>query len=167
MTATFISASCPTCDTTFTRVPVHGDDDGAYAALELKPCDDCGALLCGCCEQFQCDACAATFCLEHIVTIPDGTLTPLRCCATCAAEVEVIELPLAPLRCASCQRVISIMDSLTGSGEDTWHTRCWNASQDRLRTAAQEYDELQQSAPTTPKPMGVAGTPAVPQAEVA
>jgi hypothetical protein len=167
MATHFTTTSCPTCETSFDRVPVCRDEDGAYAALELNPCGACGVLLCGCCEQFQCDGCAQTFCLEHLVSIPDGTFTPLRCCATCAAEVEVIELPLAPLVCACCQRVIGIMDSLTGSGEDTWHTRCWNASQERLRIAAQEYDELQESPSVTPKPMAVAGAPAVPQTEVA
>ena len=166
MASHFTTASCPTCDTTFTRVPVHGDEDGACVALELKPCGNCGALLCPCCEQFQCDGCAATFCPEHLFSIPDGTLRPLRCCATCAAEVEVIELPLAPLVCACCQQAIGIMDSLTGSGEDTWHTRCWNASHERLRIAAQEYDDLQENASVTPKPMGVAGTPVASQAEV-
>jgi hypothetical protein len=163
----FTTATCPTCDTSFDRVPVEYDDDQGYAALELRTCGNCGALLCPCCEQFQCDGCAQTFCLEHLVNVPDGTLTPLRCCATCAADVEVIEMPLAPLVCACCQRVIGIMDSRTGSGDDTWHTRCWNASQERLRIAAQDYDEVQESASVPPKPMGVAGTPAVTQAEVA
>jgi hypothetical protein len=167
MASHFTNATCPTCDTTFTRVPVHGDEDGAYAALELKSCGECAVLLCPCCEQFQCDGCAQTFCLEHLVSIPDGTLTPLRCCTACAAEVEVIELPLAPLVCACCQQAIGIMDSLTGSGEDTWHTRCWNASQERLRVAAQEYDELQENASVKPKPMRTADAPAVTQAEVA
>jgi hypothetical protein len=167
MTPHFANASCPTCDTTFTRVPVHGDEDGAYAALELKPCGNCGALLCPCCEQFQCCGCAQIFCLEHLVNVPDGTSNPLRCCTTCAAEVEAIELPLPPLRCACCQNVIGIMDSLTGSGEDTWHTHCWNTSQERLRKAVQEYDELMESAPATPKPMGVAGVAAGAQTEVA
>ena len=107
------------------------------------------------------------FCLEHLVTIPDGTLNPLRCCATCSAEVEVIELPLAPLVCVCCSQAIGIRDSLTGSGDDTWHTRCWNASQERLRIAAQEYDELKEWAPVTPKPMGAAGAADVLQTEVA
>src|SRR6266550_2682588 len=93
MPTTFTSASCPTCETSFDRVPVEYDGDQGYAPLELKPCRECGALLCPCCEQFQCDGCAATFCVSHLVTIPDGTLNPLRCCATCAAEVEAIELP--------------------------------------------------------------------------
>ena len=167
MATTFTTASCPTCETSFDRVPVEYDGDQGYAALELKPCGECGALLCACCEQFQCDGCAATFCTSHLVSIPDGTLNPLRCCATCAAEVEVIELPLAPLVCACCQQAIGIRDSLTGSGEDTWHTRCWNASQERLRIAAQEYDEIQESAPVTPKPMGAAAAAAIPQTEVA
>src|SRR5215470_6744118 len=118
MASHFTTATCPTCDTTFTRVPVQGDEDGPYAALELKSCGECGVLLCPCCERYHCDGCAATFCLEHLVSIPDGTLTPLRCCVTCAAEAELIELPLAPLACSCCHQAIGIMDSLTGSGED-------------------------------------------------
>jgi hypothetical protein len=167
MVCHFTTASCPTCETTFTRVPVCRDEDGAYAALELKPCGACGALLCGCCEQFQCDGCAATFCVSHLVSIPDGTLTPLRCCATCVAEVEVIELPLAPLVCACCQRAIGIRDSLTSDGEAIWLTAHFNASQERLRIAAQEYDELQERASLTPKPMGAAMAGASVQTEVA
>jgi hypothetical protein len=155
MASTHTTASCPTCDTTF-RVPVCRDEDDAYAALELKPCGACGALLCACCEQFQCDGCAATFCTSHLVSIPDGTLNPLRCCATCAAEVEVIELPLAPLVCACCSQVIGFRDNLTSDGENIWLTAHFNVSQERLRIAAQEYDELMESAPVTPKAMGTA-----------
>jgi hypothetical protein len=145
MATRFTTTSCPTCETSFDRVPVEYDGDQGYAALELKPCRECGALLCPCCEQFLCDGCAATFCPSHLVIIPDGTLDPLRCCVTCAAEVEVIELSLAPLVCVCCQHAIGVRDSLTGSGEDTWHTRCWNASQERLRIAAQEYDEYRRA----------------------
>ena len=54
MATTHTNASCPTCEATF-QVPVDGDEDGAYAALELTPCTECGALLCPCCEQFACD----------------------------------------------------------------------------------------------------------------
>ena len=167
MATHFTTASCPTCETTFSRVPVCRDEDGTYAALELKRCGACGALLCGCCEQFQCDGCAATFCAEHLESIPDGTLTPLRCCATCATEVEVIELPLAPLVCACCSQVIGIRDNLTSDGEEMWLTAHFNASQERLRIAAQEYDELMESAPVTPKPMGAAAAAADAETEVA
>ena len=68
------------------------------------------------------------------MSVPDGTIYPLHCCAACAAECEVVELPFAPLRCVACEQAIGIRDSLTGSGEDTWHTRCWNAAEERRRS---------------------------------
>src|SRR5437660_374897 len=114
MATHFTTASCPTCETSFDRIPVEYDGDQGYAALELKPCCECGTLLCPCCEQFQCDGCAANFCPEHLASIPDGTLTPLRCCATCAAEVEVIELPLAPL-VRVCEEIALLQCRLPGS----------------------------------------------------
>jgi hypothetical protein len=150
MATTHTSASCPTCDTTFT-VPIHGDEDGAYATLELTGCAECGTLLCGCCEQFACDGCAMTFCQEHLVSVPDCTISPLHCCAACAAECEVVELPFAPLRCVACEQAIGIRDSLTGNGEETWHTRCWNAASERAKRAAAEYDE----APELPARMAM------------
>ena len=165
MATTHTNASCPTCETTFT-VPVHGDEDGAYAALELTQCQECAALLCGCCEQFACDGCGMTFCLDHLVSVPDGTESPLHCCPTCAAECEVVELPFAPLRCVACEQAIGIRDSLTGNGSDgTWHTRCWNEAAERARIAAEEFDE----APELParRAMGAASAPVRQQDEVA
>ena len=58
--------------------------------------ENCGILLCPCCAQFHCDGCGMTFCADHLVSVPDGTDTPLHCCPTCAAECEPLELP-APM----------------------------------------------------------------------
>jgi hypothetical protein len=92
------SASCPACHTEFDRLPIEYDEDGGYAVLEVWPCADstCGKLLCACCDQFHCDGCGHTFCADHLVSVPDGTPTPLHCCSTCAAECEPLELP-API----------------------------------------------------------------------
>lgn len=83
------SAECPLCCTTFDRLPV---EDGAVT-LEVTPCRDCGAPLCACCSQFACDGCGHAFCTSHMISVPDGTERPLKCCATCAAECEACELP--------------------------------------------------------------------------
>lgn len=37
MRTRFDSASCPTCDTLFERLPVEYDEDGGYAFLEMHP----------------------------------------------------------------------------------------------------------------------------------
>lgn len=89
------SASCPTCDTLFESLSVEFDEDGGYAVLEMHPCFEpgCGVLLCSCCDQFHCDGCGHTFCADHLVSVPDGTDSPLQCCPTCAAESEPLELP--------------------------------------------------------------------------
>ena len=91
----FDSASCPTCDTLFERLPVEYDEDYGYAVLEVHPCADpaCDKLLCACCDQFHCDGCGHTFCADHLVSIPDGTDRPLHCCPMCALECEPLELP--------------------------------------------------------------------------
>ena len=94
MSAQFGSASCPTCDTLFERLPVEYDKDGGYVFLEVHPCAGGGEMLCACCDQFHCDGCGQTFCCNHLVSIPDGTETPLHCCAPCAAECEPFELPV-------------------------------------------------------------------------
>jgi hypothetical protein len=89
------SASCPSCDALFEFLPVEFDEDSGYAFLEVKPCAEtgCSVLLCPCCDQFHCDGCGERFCSDHLVTVPDGTDTPLHCCPTCAAECEPRELP--------------------------------------------------------------------------
>jgi len=62
----------------------------------LRPCAGCGKLLCACCDQFHCDGCGHRFCIDHLVSVPDGTPIPLHCCPECAAECEQLALP-APL----------------------------------------------------------------------
>lgn len=93
MTHTVTSVSCPTCQTTFHGVSVDSDESGSYAALEARPCAECGKPLCGACAQFACDGCGHTFCREHAVSIPDGPDRPLLCCAACAEECEVEYCP--------------------------------------------------------------------------
>lgn len=101
----FTSASCPTCDTLFERLPVEYDEDGGYAVLEVHPCADpnCDKMLCACCDQFHCDGCGQTFCADHLVSVPDGTEVPLHCCPPCAAECEPLGPP-APLPPSSAIR---------------------------------------------------------------
>ena len=81
MRLAFTSASCPTCDTLFERLPVEYDEDGGYAFLEVHPCADatCNKMLCSCCDQFHCDGCGQLFCADHLVSVPDGTDRPLHC----------------------------------------------------------------------------------------
>jgi hypothetical protein len=95
MKTTFTSASCPSCNTLFERLPVEYDGDTGYAVLEVHPCADptCGKMLCACCDQFHCDGCGETFCADHLVSIPDGTDRPLHCCTSCADESK----PLCPV----------------------------------------------------------------------
>src|SRR5947208_1617576 len=85
MRSAFSSASCPTCDTRFERLPVEYDEDRGYVVLEVQPCAGCGTMLCACCEQFHCDGCGLTFCGEHRVS--DGDLV---FCTTCVAESKPI-----------------------------------------------------------------------------
>lgn len=89
----FDSASCPTCTTLFERLPVEYDEFGTHVILEQRPCAGCGVLLCRCCDQFHCDGCGKIFCVDHLVSVPDGNETPLHCCAPCAAQCEPLELP--------------------------------------------------------------------------
>lgn len=88
------SATCPLCNTHFASVPVDGDEDGnAYAALEVTPCAECGALLCAECPQFHSDCCGLHFCASHLVVVEDGTERPLQCCTACAAIPQDDEMP--------------------------------------------------------------------------
>ena len=96
MRSHFTFATCPECQTYFDRLSLDYDEDGyGNAVLEVRPCahPECGRLLCPCCATFECDGCGATFCMDHLVAVPDGTPRPLQCCAACAAECEPLELP--------------------------------------------------------------------------
>ncbi len=96
MPASFTSASCPTCQTHFERVPL----DECGPDLDLSACHHpgCGAFLCANCEQFQSDCCGHTFCSDHMTLIPDGTPRGLRCCPTCALECEELPAAIPPQR---------------------------------------------------------------------
>ena len=88
------SAGCSNCRTILGTVSIERDDVGASVALEVKRCADltCEKLLCTACDQFQCDACGQTFCVDHLVSVLDGTDRPLRLCVECDAESK----PLCP-----------------------------------------------------------------------
>lgn len=99
MKPTHTSATCPTCQTAFDRLPLDYNEDGTgYAILEVHPCahQTCKTLLCPCCDQFHCDGCGETFCADHLVSIPDGTDSPLHCCPTCSEGFQTEKLPLVP-----------------------------------------------------------------------
>ena len=53
-------------------------------------------MLCVCCDQFHCNGCGQTFCVEHLVSVGDDSETPLRWRGPCAAECEPVRLP-API----------------------------------------------------------------------
>src|SRR6266487_1015553 len=94
----FDSASCPTCETSFDRLPVEFDHDGGYVLIPMKSCPECAKLLCPACDQFHCDGCGHTFCADHLVSVPDGTDRPLHCCQACALECELLPFvsPIPP-----------------------------------------------------------------------
>ena len=90
------TAHCPVCDSVF--YGCDQDEDG-YPYFETTRCADptCEVRLCGAtCQElsFQCDGCGHRFCLAHLVLIPDGTDRPLKCCAICAAGVELVPEPV-------------------------------------------------------------------------
>lgn len=94
-------ASCPTCETEFSRLPVEYDGDNALVVLETKPCPFCFVELCACCNAKHCQDCGDFVCSEHIVIVPDGTPKPLELCPACAVEAQQMEL-LVP-SCPQCQ----------------------------------------------------------------
>jgi hypothetical protein len=146
----FDSATCPNCQTYFDRLPVDGDEDGAYVALEVKPCATCGALLCPCCSRFACDGCDQTFCSEHVVLVEDGTPNPLKCCATCAAECEPLPARIEPQRapaafpqvaCAWCELPVAAGQSRFEQLGETLHIACANERDDWARQQAEDFDD--------------------------
>lgn len=79
--------SCRTCGASH-DVPVDGDEDGRYASLDTVQCGECGRRLCSCCEQFDCDGCGHTFCLDHKIAVYE-----LDCCRQCAIEALMANEP--------------------------------------------------------------------------
>jgi hypothetical protein len=135
----FTNATCPNCQTYFDRVPVEGDGVDFYAALEITPCAECGALLCACCERFACDACGETFCTAHETLVDE-----LRCCTACAEEVEAQPLPADEMpasHCVDCERPLTLADSRTNDVFGEWHTRCWNAAVEAAKAYQAERDD--------------------------
>jgi hypothetical protein len=148
----FDSATCPNCKTYFDRLPVDGDEDGLFVALEVKPCATCGALLCPCCSVFKCEGCDGLHCSEHIVLVEDGTPNPLKCCAVCAAECEPLPAKIEPQRapaafpqvaCAWCELAIAAGQSTFQQLGEVLHTACANERDDYARQMAEEFDDGQ------------------------
>ena len=105
MKARFTSTTCPHCETIFDRLPVEYDEDGTGTAiLETQPCADCSKLLCPCCQRFARDGCGQAYCAEHLVLVPDGTPQPLKCCASCARECDILEMPAPRPQSAGSKR---------------------------------------------------------------
>jgi len=78
--------------------PVKYDEDGGYVYLEVRPCAGCGKLLCAGCGQFHCDACRDRFCIDHLVSVPDGTPTP---CTAARRAVRLWCAYFSPVSAAS------------------------------------------------------------------
>ena len=90
------TAQCPACNSVF--YGCDRDEDGR-PSFESLPCADagCEVYLChGICQElsFSCDGCGRRFCLSHLILIPDGADRPLKCCAICAAGVELAPVPI-------------------------------------------------------------------------
>ena len=89
--------TCNTCQTTFHHL--DRDEDGRASIPSVKCADpSCDTWLClsVCLEHFgfHCDGCGHRFCLAHLILIPDGADRPLKCCAICAAGIEMAPEPV-------------------------------------------------------------------------
>jgi hypothetical protein len=127
-------ATCTNCNTLYENLPLDGDEDGrCYVALEVTPCAICTAMLCRCCTAFACDACGDTFCVDHLVSVPDGTDRPLHLCTDCDAESK----PLCP----ACGEHAD-MRPMETSTERWYECACCNARMDEA-----EIDAAQPSEP--------------------
>lgn len=62
------SATCPACRFEFSYLPVQAGLDGPYVEIETVPChdDECTKKLCSCCDQFTCECCGLSFCMDHL-----------------------------------------------------------------------------------------------------
>ena len=92
MATHFTNATCPECNTYFSRVPVEGDGIDLYAVLEIEICIECGTSLCQCCDRAKCASCNQTVCAEHLTLVDD-----LKCCSECAFDISSQE-PELPAR---------------------------------------------------------------------
>jgi len=155
------SATCPECQTHFSHLPVEFDGSRAYALLETCPCNECGAMLCGCCSLLQCDACAQTVCSSHMTVVDD-----LKCCSGCAFTIASQELPAPELveaaACVGCTLTVTALDSRSSDIFGWWHTSCLNAATEAARAYMLERDECEGvtfrelPAIAAPRPMGAA-----------
>ena len=127
MATSFTSASCPTCETFFDRVPVEYDEDGGYVCLEVYPCAGCGTMLCACCDQFHCDGCGQTFCRGHRVSDDD-----LDLCTSCVAESKPI--------CPACDEHADMIPHET-STERWYECALCHARMDEAEIAAAQPPE--------------------------
>lgn len=140
----FDSATCPNCQTLFDRLPVDGDEDGnCWLVMESKPCHTCLTLPCPNCSQFACDGCGQTHCSKHLALVEDGTPDPLKCCAVCAAECEVLEPALPAIGvCVDCEQTVDPLGAYVQRSGDVWHTACFNAMTEEYRQYAEEQENL-------------------------
>ncbi len=96
------SGTCPTCGAESDRLEMAYDEDSGegLAILKVQQCSQlaCGKLLCTACDFFECDGCQRIFCADHLVSVEDGTDTPLHCCPACAEEGEEFIKPMPPVR---------------------------------------------------------------------
>ena len=127
-------ANCQTCGTTLESLPIARDECGAYAVIEDHPCAEptCGNLLCSVCDQFHCDGCGQTFCIDHLVSVPDGTDRSLRLCTECDAESK----PLCP----ACGEHAD-MRPMENSSERWYECACCDARMDEAEIDAAQPPE--------------------------
>lgn len=149
----FDSATCPNCQTLFDRLPVDGDEDGAYVALEVKPCATCGTLLCPCCEQFVCEH-GDTHCVSHLTVLDAESKYPVKCCPVCIAEMDEADRPAkiepqtAPtavpqVECPWCELPIAAGQSTFAQLGEVLHVSCANERDDWQRQMGEEFDDQQ------------------------
>ncbi len=161
MRSRFTSASCPTCDTLFERLPVEYEEDGGYAFLEVRPWADavCGKMLCSCCDQFHCDGCGEP---SVSITWSQYRMAPTdRCIAAPPAQPNARcwrsprgfrqllrpnpffrrRQPDMTRNCEWCGESIAFLDAQTTSGNSTWHTRCWNQAAEQRAGYIAECEE--------------------------
>ena len=94
----FTSASCPTCNTLFERLPIDYNEDGSWlcpaGSRTLRRVLRQAAM--PVLRSVRLRQLRRHLCVDHLVSVEDGTETPLHCCPTCASECEVLPLPFPP-----------------------------------------------------------------------
>jgi hypothetical protein len=133
-------ASCKTCNTLFENCAVERDEESGYAVITASPCHSCSKLLCASCDQFKCDGCEKLFCADHMISLPDGTETPLHVCDACwllDAEQFLFE---PECECATGG------DLFDPRGCELHNSSSWWNEKQRAITAVQELMKLREVA---------------------